>query len=239
VALPVLILAGGLGTRLGSLGSNTPKILIPIRNTPFIELQLRWLIANGVSDITYCVGHLGDQIVEHVESLELPKEVKVKFSWDGQNLRGTGGAIAKAIKNLEGKFLIVYGDSFLRADLKSVELAFMTSNMLGLMTIYRNRNRFDVSNVEFIENKVTQYRKNDLASNFEYIDYGIVGFDKEAFAHFSDFTTFDLSDVLLALIEVNQLFGFEIKERFFEIGSLKGIQDLEEYLSKNNTGDVF
>ncbi len=232
MALPVFILAGGIGSRLGSLGEKTPKILIPIKGRPFLEFQLEWLIKNGISDLTYCVGHLGEQVVQHVESLKLPSELKISFSWDGEDLLGTGGAISQAVKKTEGKFLVTYGDSYLRADLNFVTSAFISSNSLALMTVFKNNNQFDVSNVELKGTQVVKYIKNHIDSNFAYIDYGIVGFDKKLFSKFATLRSFDLNAVIQSAIVQKQLFGLEIAERFFEIGSPKGILELEKYLGE-------
>lgn len=233
MALPVVVLAGGLGTRLGSHGNNTPKILVPINKTPFLDLQLNWLINHGVRDITYCIGHLGDKVVAHIKSLDLPSQVNIKFSWDGNSLRGTGGAIAQATNSIEGKFILTYGDSFLRADLSSIMKTYEKSSMSALMCVYKNMNRFDISNVEFFENKIVRYQKNNLGSNFEYIDYGILGFENICFSQFNHIPNFDLSKVIESLVDRNQLLGYEVHERFFEIGTVKGIRELEQYLNKN------
>ena len=226
----MVVLAGGLGTRLGAIGSNKPKILVPINGKPFIDLQLEWLLRNDVSEIIYCIGHLGSQIVKHIESLELPRNIRVNFSWDGEVPLGTGGAVQKAAQNIEGKFLVTYGDSYLRADLKLISETFNTSNFLSLMTVFRNQNKFDVSNVKMNSGQVVKYEKNGSNSEFQYIDYGILGLSTELLVKADAGTRFDLGTVILKGISLGQMIGYEIHERFYEVGSLNGILALEEFL---------
>jgi len=230
MALPIVVLAGGFGRRLGAVGSNKPKILAPINGKPFIDLQLEWLLRNNVDHITYCIGHLGNQIVEHLERLKLPKNIRVNFSWDGEVPLGTGGAVQKAAKNFDSKFLVTYGDSYLRAELNLISETFERSDFSCLMTVFKNQNNFDVSNVQMASGMVIKYDKNIKNSKFEYIDYGILGFSKGMFNAFTDCPNFDLGPVIIDGINQGQMIGYEIYERFFEIGSLEGIRSLENFL---------
>ncbi len=233
--LPIIILAGGLGTRLGSLSSKIPKVLIPVNGKPFIEFQLDWLIRNHVLDVTYCVGHLGDQVIEYISTLEIPDWMQITFYSDGATQLGTGGAVLRALDRIEGKFLVTYGDSYLEASLSEISHEFTTSELPVLMTVYKNENRFDMSNIEFKVNQVTKYQKNDTNSDFQYIDYGILGFEKNHFSQFKEHRNFDLSLVIQSAIGNMGVFGFEIQERFFEIGSIQGLGELEIYLTKKGT----
>jgi NDP-sugar pyrophosphorylase family protein len=227
----MIVLAGGMGTRLGDLGISTPKILIPINKRPFLDLQLDWLIRNGVTDITYCLGHLGSQIENHISTLVLPPEVKIDLCWDGQTPLGTGAAVTQAAKKIDGKFLVTYGDSYLRADLSLIAESFVESDLSAMMVIFKNRNKYGRSNVEVVNKIVTHYEKNHSSLIMEYIDYGIVGFDQKIISKFHNKSRFDLSEIVKLAVQQKQLLGIEIKERFFEIGSLQGIDELEKHLA--------
>lgn len=229
--LPVIVVAGGLGTRLGSLGKDLPKIMVPINGVPFIELQLKWLMDNGVTDITYCLGYRGQNVVDHLKTLELPNYMKIQFSWDGDIPLGTGGAIAKVARQLNSPFLVTYGDSYLQANISEIAGAFSASGFPALMTVYRNHDRFDVSNVIFYENRIKSYQKKPDVLKMDYIDYGLLGFDKHYFSRFEDQIKFDLSEVINFAVMKQELYGIEIHERFFQVGTLSGITELEDFLN--------
>ena len=101
---PVLILAGGLGTRLGKLSKNSPKSLININGKPFIDYQLKYLKLQGVNEVVICTGYLGEQIKNYVGN-GIKFNLQVSYSEDGSKKLGTGGAILKALSLLPDFFL--------------------------------------------------------------------------------------------------------------------------------------
>ena len=106
----VAILAGGLATRIRPLTEKFPKSLIDINGRPFIDYQLQMLKANGLSDVVLCVGYEGRQIEDHLGD-GARHGLKVRYSYDGRELVGTGGALRKALPLLSDPFLVIYGDS--------------------------------------------------------------------------------------------------------------------------------
>src|SRR5437763_6730628 len=113
---PVVILAGGMATRLGDISRTTPKALIDVNGEPFIMHQLRLLKERGISRIVLCVGHLGEQIQKLVGSGS-NLGLDVQYSFDGPRLLGTGVAIKKAMNKIDAPaFFVLYGDSYLECD---------------------------------------------------------------------------------------------------------------------------
>jgi N-acetyl-alpha-D-muramate 1-phosphate uridylyltransferase len=225
--LPVAILAGGLATRLGTLTEKTPKSLIPVAGEPFIAHQLRLLKKNGIQHVILCVGHLGEMIESAVGDGGA-FGVNIGYSYDGAKLLGTAGAVRAALPNLGDDFFVLYGDSYLPCDYSAIERAFLSRGKLGLMTVFRNEGQWDTSNVEFEGGKVLAYSKKDRTPRMQHIDYGLGVFNRAAF----DRTTApDLADVYSGLLQENQLAAFEVRERFYEIGSFAGVQELESLLS--------
>jgi NDP-sugar pyrophosphorylase family protein len=143
---------------------------------------------------------------------------------------GTGGAIQKALPKVGKVFGVIYGDSYLPINYSAVEEDFLNSKSNALMTVYKNDNQFDVSNVEFLEGKLIDYQKGSDNKNMHYIDYGITLFREEAFRPWRDQSSFDLSAVCHQLAKDGQLVGFEVFERFYEIGSVQGIEEFSRYL---------
>jgi MurNAc alpha-1-phosphate uridylyltransferase len=235
VNLPIAILAGGLGTRLGAVTRDIPKILVEVNRTPFAIWQLELLKAQGFTRFVYCVSHLSELIIELLKD---GKEfgVSIEYSHDGINKLGTGGAIKKALPLLGSKFAVIYGDSYLPAKLESTEEKFIKSGKLGLLTLYKNGNLFDKSNIDYFKGGILKYSKVEKTASMKYIDYGFLYFDEKAFRDYSNTENFDLSDILSKLVEQNQMEPFEVYERFYEVGSKLGIQELAKYLRENKNG---
>ncbi len=227
--LPVAILSGGLATRLRPATETIPKALIPINGEPFIAHQLRLLSSAGVDRVVLCVGYLGEMIQEFAGDGR-HFGIDVAYSPDGPSPRGTGGAVRNALPKLGEKFLVLYGDSYLPCDYQAVEQAFLESGQPGLMTVFRNHNRWEVSNVEFAGGQIAAYDKRAPGAAMEYVDYGLSAFHASVFSAAGE-PAADLTNVFQDLIRRRALAGFEVEERFYEVGSWEGIRELEAYLS--------
>jgi N-acetyl-alpha-D-muramate 1-phosphate uridylyltransferase len=229
---PVIILAGGLGTRISPMYPDLPKALIPINNEPFIVHQLRLLARESVNEVILCVGHLSDQLRDYVGAGK-DFGINVSYSYDGDKLLGTGGAVLKAMQNTSGSFAVLYGDSYLDTSFSSIKKAFYESKKLGLMTVYKNNNQWDKSNILCESGLVVAYNKKEPGPDMQFIDYGLSIFDHEAFKGFAN-KPFDLSEVFSSLINKKQLAAYRVKDRFYEIGSPSGLEALRTYLSSKS-----
>jgi len=236
--LPVAILAGGLATRLGHLTQSTPKALIEVAGEPFLAHQLRLLKRRGATRVILCVGHLGDRIREFAADGRR-FGLEIEYSFDGPRLLGTGGALRRALPMLGESFLVVYGDSYLPCDYRAVRRAFLDSSMPALMTVFRNEGRGDVSNVEFVDGRIVEYNKVDRTPRMRYIDYGLGAFHAKAFEEIAPDQPYDLATICHDLLRRGQLAAYEIRRRFYEIGSLSGIHELEEHLAEPRRRAVF
>jgi NDP-sugar pyrophosphorylase family protein len=229
--LPVAILAGGLATRLRPLTETIPKALLPIRGEPFLAHQLRLLSRSGIDRVVLCLGYLGDQIREYGGDGQAFR-LQLDYSFDGATPLGTAGAVRKALPLLGEEFFILYGDSYLPCDYGAVENAFRAAGKMALMTVFRNRGLWDSSNVEFSEGRIRAYDKTSRTPQMQYIDYGLGVAQRELFEAVPDGQPADLAAVYRDCLRRGELAGFEVAERFYEIGSAQGIQDLEELLSR-------
>jgi len=226
--LPVAILAGGLATRLGPLTKTIPKSLIPIDGVPFVAHQLRLLQRNGIQHVILCVGHLGEMIEQAVGDGSA-FGVRIEYSYDGATLLGTAGAVRTALPRLGDSFFVMYGDSYLPCDYAAIEREFSQRGKLGLMTVFRNDGQWDTSNVEFEDGRILAYSKTNRTSRMRYIDYGLGVFHAEAFAK-SRAT--DLAEVYAELLQAGDLAAVEVRERFYEIGSPAGLNEMTNFLSR-------
>lgn len=236
--LPVAILAGGLATRLRPITTTIPKALISIGNRPFIEWQLRYLRSQGITRVVICSGYLSSQIQAEVGDGS-KFDLDLFYSEDGPNLLGTGGALKKALPFLGDSFFVLYGDSFLPIEFLPVQTAFENSNKLsnyeseGLMTILRNKNCWDRSNVLFKSGVLMEYNKTSPTSDMEFIDYGLGILRARALQAYQSIEPFDLAEVYRNLSLKKKLVGYEVYNRFYEIGSFSGISETESYLLKS------
>jgi len=224
--LPVAILAGGLGTRLYPLTERIPKALVEINGEPFLAHQLRLLAARGIERAVLCIGQHGERIREYAGD-GARFRLAIDYSLDGPVLRGTAGAVRHALPLLGDAFFVVYGDSYLPCSYRDVAQAFHAAGERGLMTVYRNEGRWDASNVEFAGGRILAYDKKNRTERMRHIDHGLGVFSRSAFA---DGALADLADLYGDLLRRNELAAFEVKERFYEIGSFEGIRELSRHL---------
>jgi MurNAc alpha-1-phosphate uridylyltransferase len=234
--LPVAILAGGLATRLRPITQTIPKALIEVAGKPFVAHQLQYLRQQGVSSVTLCIGYLGEMIQEFVGDGS-HWGLKVSYSLDGPVLLGTGGALKQALPMLGERFFVLYGDSYLPINYANVQKAFIDSNQLGLMTVLNNKNQWDRSNVQFELGNLIEYNKEVINSSMHYIDYGLGALQASVLGRYPNGESFDLSKVYNDLSTQQQLSGYEVFDRFYEIGSIQGIADTQTYLLQQTAKD--
>lgn len=227
--LPITILAGGLATRLRPLTETIPKALVEIGGEPFLARQLRLLARSGASRIVLCIGYRGEMIRDFAGDGSA-FGLSIEYSSDGPTLLGTAGAIRRALPLLGGSFFVLYGDSYLPCDYRAVERAFRKSARSGLMTVYRNEGRFDGSNIDFADGRIVAYDKRHPTPAMRHIDYGLGAFKSDVFAALPENQFHDLASVYQTLLQRGDLAGFEAHERFYEIGSPRGIEELEDYV---------
>ena len=229
--LPIAILAGGLATRLRPVTESIPKALIEIAGEPFLAHQLRLLSRNGFERVVLCVGYLGDKIRDYAGDGSA-FGLDIEYSADGPQLLGTAGAICRALPLLGESFAVVYGDSYLPCDYAAALATFRDSGKPGLMSVFRNRNLWDASNVEFAGGRILAYDKANRTPSMRHIDYGLGAFHRTAFDGVPAGHPCDLVTVYQDLLRRGELAAWESPDRFYEIGSLEGIRDLTEFLAR-------
>ena len=233
--LPVVIIAGGLATRMYPLTKETPKSLIKILGKPFIYHQLMLLKRNGIDSVIVCLGHLGWMIEEYLALNDFP--INIRFSYDGETPIGTGGAVFKATQGLESPFFVLYGDSYLDIGYQEIEEAYKKCKQQCLMTVFRNNGLLDKSNVEYNNGRIIIYSKSKPSSNMEHIDFGLSILTHSNLVEHGSDKAFDLANVFERLSVDGNLYGYEVFNRFYEVGSQEGLIDLERYLNKAESNE--
>ena len=233
---PIVILAGGLAKRLRPITDKIPKSLIEINREPFVHYQLELLEKKGFKKIYFCLGFLGEQVEKVVKESVYYTRLSISFSYDGDTLMGTGGTIRKIINQLPEYFFITYGDSYLDIDFYNIQELFESKkqNYKSLMTVYKNTDLFDTSNVIFENGLIELYSKLRKDSRMAHIDYGVGILSNKSLDEYAKNIIFDLGEVYEKLSLRKELLGYEVFQRFYEIGSLQGIEDLSNYLKLKN-----
>ena len=226
---PVCILAGGLGTRLGAAVADTPKPLLEIAGEPFLCHQLRLLARYGARRVVLCVGYLGELIEQRIGTERFG--IRIAYSYDGPSLIGTLGAIRRAAPLLGERFLVLYGDTYLRIDYTGAERAWEASGLPAMMCVLRNGGQWDTSNVVFDGTLVRVYDKRAPDPAMEWIDYGLGGLTVAALDRVGDQVS-DLADLYHKLARDGRLFGYEATERFYEIGTPNALASADEFLAR-------
>ena len=211
-----------------------PKSLLELNGEPFAIHQLRLLRSKGIRRIVLCVGHLG-ALIQRAIGDGSALGLQVDYSFDGPLLLGTAGAIKNALPMLGDSFFVMYGDSYLPCDYAAIARSFESSvaqnHILAMMTVFRNEGKWDTSNVEFENGQLLAYSKTNRTPRMRYIDYGLGVFRAEAFAGLPVGRPCDLAELYTDLLQRNQLAGYEVSERFYEIGSPAGLKETAEFLA--------
>jgi len=231
---PVAILAGGRATRLYPITETIPKALVDVAGKPFIIRQLEYLRQQGITQVVLCISYLGEQ-VEAVVGDGSAFGLKVSYSWDGPRLLGTGGALRQALPLLGDPFFVFYGDSYLPIDFRETGQIFLKSGKPALMTVLRNVNLWDKSNVLYRDGSIAEYNKKTPRPEMAYIDYGLGVLSSAVLKEAPSHEPFDLADIYHKLSVRGELAGHEVFERFYEIGSHKGLEETIDYFTKGRT----
>jgi NDP-sugar pyrophosphorylase family protein len=237
--MQLVVLAGGLATRMRPLTEKIPKLLIEIKGRPFGHYQLDWFAAHGVTDVVYCIGYKGKMIRDSIGDGSR-WGVRVRYVDEGTELRGTGGAIRLVADEgiLDPRFLVIYGDSFLPIDFAEVWRRFEQATEPALMTVFLNEGKWDSSNACVDGEKVTLYDKkiSPKPVAMKFIDYGLLGLSREAVLNgvpaYKAGNKTDLAELFHQLSVEGKLAGLQVFERFYEIGSMEGLRDFTAYLDE-------
>ena len=232
--MQVAILAGGLATRLGDLTRDRPKSMVKVLGKPFLEYQLELLRQSGIKNIILCIGYMGEKIKRHFGSGKR-YGVDIRYSVEDTPL-GTAGALKKAANLLDDIFFTMYGDSYLFLDFSQVMSYFASQNKLALMTVYKNFNCYDRSNTVVEGNLIKRFSKQQKTRDMVYIEYGANIFRKEVLDMIPENRFYSLDHLFPRLIEQKQLLAFEVRERFYEIGSPPGLTEFAEFIKKGHVG---
>jgi len=211
-----------------------PKSLLPVAGRPFVDWQLAWLAAEQVDHVIMSIGYRGDLIRRHLGNGRR-FGLRVSYVDEGNVPLGTGGALRLVVDQelADPNFFVLYGDSYLSVHLSEIETTYFRQGAPVLMTVYRDREGLEHPNAVFDGVMVTRYQKGleNPPDEMQFVDYGISVWQRDiVLPMVPKGAATDMADLFAILSESGQLAGFEAQERFYEIGSPKGLRDLESRL---------
>jgi MurNAc alpha-1-phosphate uridylyltransferase len=233
--MQIVVLAGGLATRMRPETEQVPKSLLLVNGRPFVDWQLDRFVASGARSVLMCVGFLGEQIETHVKRA-LDRGLTVGYSYDGEQLLGTGGALRRAFARLESEFVVTYGDSYLPFDY-AAPLADLRAqpDAVATMSVYRNGGELGESNVALDGDWVAKYAKGTHDATLDCIDYGAIALRRSSLDGIEDGAVWGIEALLGKLARQRKLRAFVAPERFYEVGSKAGRRALEQHLASQPT----
>jgi NDP-sugar pyrophosphorylase family protein len=225
-----VILAGGLGTRLGELTKTVPKTMVQVDGKPFLQHQIELLKRNGIDDFVLCISYLGE-LVERYFGGGDRLGVTIRYSHDGPRLLGGAGALKRAEPLLEERFFVTYGDAYLRLDYRGLMSTLVESGRLGVMAVYHNRGRYGRSDIVVSDGFVTRYDKSDRSGRMEWVNFGVSALRREALTLAGDSgMECGEEEFYGKLIDRGELAAFPVDDRFYEIGTPESLREFERFI---------
>jgi len=234
--LQLVILAGGMGTRLRPITDKLPKSMVEVVGKPFLQYQLQLSKRNHIQNIVLCVGYRSDLIRDFFGDGGR-FGVNISYSEDGDKLLGPSGALKKASNLLDDEFLLLNGDSYLPIDFSEPITHFKVNHKKALMVAYKNTDLYGLSNIVVEGGLVKNYDRNRKLKDMVYIDYGLTILRKEVLGSIYP-NDRQLDNLYQDLCKSQELLAFITKVRFYEIGSFKGLYDFEKYVRVNMTRNM-
>lgn len=224
--MQAVILAGGRGVRLGPLTDNMPKPMIPINGKPFLQHQLKLIKSAGISEVLILVGYLGAKIEAHFGDGS-KFGLCIEYSHEKTPL-GTGGGLKNAENKIRDEFLLLNGDTYLPMNYERLVNAFHQCGKTGMVTVYDNREKVATNNIAILEpDLVTGYNTGRMT----HVDAGVYVFNKNILDLIPDNKPCSLEkEIFHKLINEKELCYFAVKHRFYDMGSLRGLDVLKGVL---------
>ncbi len=164
----VVILAGGLGTRLRPITETIPKPMVDILGKPFLEYKIRQLKDSGMQKIILCVGHFGKMIEDYFGEGE-KFGVNIQYAYE-KELLGTAGALKNAEEFINtDSFIVINGDTYSTINLRDLFLLHQTHNLPVTMAVTSATNPTEQELVEMDNLIVNKFHKRDTIEHQNHI----------------------------------------------------------------------
>ena len=219
--MQIVLLCGGLGTRIRRISKNKPKGMIEINNKPFLFYILKSLELYNFKNIHFCLGYKSDKYLEYLKE----NYSQLNYTYTVENpdqLLGTGGAIKNCLNLLDKNFIIQYGDTILKLDYDNFFKFHLRKNKsmtMSILTSSKSEERPNLFCKKSLNKEIScVYKKKKPPKNANFIDYGALVFKRETFEIIEE-KFFDLSDLQEELTLKKESNFYEVDEKYIEIGN--------------------
>jgi NDP-sugar pyrophosphorylase family protein len=214
--IDVLILCGGLGTRLQPVSGGGQKILVELAEKPFIDILIESLLPFGFKRFILCVGYERDRVKEHF----LGRNFEVLFSEENEPL-GTGGAVKNAMPYIASSpFLVLNGDSFCRIDYGQFFKFHRQKGGLLSMVLAEPLPEIDYGIIDIDGNsRITSFQEKAEGLKVDYINAGIYLLTREVFQLMPQTAKFSLEYDFFPEVITCGCYGFVVEEEVIDIGT--------------------
>jgi NDP-sugar pyrophosphorylase family protein len=235
--IDVVILCGGLGTRLRPVSGDLPKVLMPFAGKPFIDILIESLLPFGFRRFILCVGHLQEKIRAHFRA----RNYEVLFSEEAEPL-GTGGAVKNAQPHITGSsFLLLNGDSLCPTDLNGFHDFHVRKG--GVLSIVLTRplseNAYGIVEMNR-ENRILAFREKTGARKGRFINAGIYLAERGIFDLMPEAARFSLETDLIPAVLPHGCYGLVTDAELIDIGTperyVQALQRMSQKLVGHDNG---
>lgn len=218
----VVIVAGGLGTRLARQSGGGAKAMVPVGGRPFLGYVLTWLADQGARRVHLCLGHRAEQISDFLVARrgDFPS---LAFTTSVEPVPlGTAGCLRASGAAVEEDFVLLLGDTYTPIDLGAAVSRWRKGGHEAGMCVLHNRDWLVPSNIRVQDGLVALYDKHAPLGTLQHVDYGIAFLRRASLDRLPADDPADLADLFHLLIADSALAAVEVDQRFYEIGSEQG-----------------
>jgi D-glycero-alpha-D-manno-heptose 1-phosphate guanylyltransferase len=226
----IIILAGGLGTRMRSTLGNTPKPLAPIGGAPFLEYLLRYIAGQDIFNVIISAGH-EFQAIKNIFGDGSLLSTKIEYTFE-KNLLGTAGVIKLAEHLIDtDNFLVVNGDTFLEVNYSMILRFHRAKRALATLALVEKKDASRYGSVILgPDNRILEFEEKHEDKKSNYINGGLYVFNKRIFNYIADNTVCSLERDILPSLMSQGLYGFPVKGYFIDIGIPKDYEKAKREL---------
>ena len=220
--MKLVILAGGLGTRLAEETDFVPKPMVLIGDKPILWHIIKYYSAFNFSEFIICGGYKIEIIKNFFKKLksktnELERSWKVKVINTGKN-SNTGERLKKIKKYIDGVFCLTYGDGLSNVNINTLVNFHKKNKAITTLTAVKPESRF--GKIVFNGNKVSKFLEKDVLTE-NWINGGFFVCQKEVFKYLNKKNTIFESDTLSLLAKKNKLAAYKHKDFWYCMDTLR------------------
>ena len=221
----VVILAGGLGTRLGELSKTIPKSLISISGKPMLSHILEWAAGQGCRRAVILTGHLGEQFegFKH-EGMDLT------FVQESEQM-GTGGALLNAIDYLEDEFILLWGDDYHPVNYRRLYAAHKEHGQSLTMTVIQSD---QLVNLRHENGNVVEYSKSEISDTFNGYEAGTSVVNKSVLVSFGKSKIWSWEETVYPQLS-GKIHAHIDETPFWDMGTPERLERLEEFFDNRRS----